>query len=355
MKRFSNYTAVTVASLATLVLILDSAAAMTAAAEAVELCLRTAVPSLFPFFVLSGILVPYVSRLRLEGLGSLLGIGPGWGSLFLLGCLGGYPVGAQCVAQSYSSGTLEKDQARRMLGFCTNCGPAFLFGIVGAAFSDPLLPWIILLVGILSALMTGILWPGAKQSNSYPSQIPAVSAPQAVQRGVRSMVSVCAWIILGKVLLAFLSKWLLWRLPLTLRLLTTGLLELTNGCLSLKNCANEDLRFVLACTMTTFGGLCVAMQVGALCGDTGLDCGQYLPQKALQAVLAGSMAALWCALPRWMSAIIFAAGPILCKMAVEIPKNIVYNGREQRRDFHAVSKKDRPFLPVLPLRNEAGR
>lgn len=355
MNRLSKSAAPIAAALASLVLILDSRTAMNAAAEAVELCLRTAIPSLFPFFVLSAILVPFASRLRLRKLGDLLNLDPGWEAIFLLGCLGGYPVGAQCVAQGYASGKLNPAQARRMLGFCTNCGPSFLFGIVGAAFERPIAAWIIAVISVHSAMMVGILWPGKAQNEGSFPDLPSVTVPQAVQRGIRSMGSVCAWIILGKVLLAFGDKWVLSSLPDRLRLLITGLLELTNGCLTLKTCSDERFRFVLACVMVTFGGLCVAMQVSALCSDAGLDDAQYLPQKALQALLAGALAILCLTAPVWLTVFIFASGPILCKMTVEIPKKVVYNVREQRRDPNAVSKKDRPFLPVLHLRNEAGR
>lgn len=262
-------------------LILDSRTAMTAAAEAVELCLRTAVPSLFPFFVLACMMVPWAARLRLPRLGRLLKVPAGWESIFLLGCVGGYPVGAQCIAQGCGSSALDRKSAQRMLGFCTNCGPSFLFGIVGAAFGDSWAAAKITGIGILSALLVGILWPGAVEESGPAPRLPEVSLPQAVNQALRSMASVCAWIILGEVFLTFLTP----LLPSALRVPVIGILELTNGCLLLPQ-VPEAIRFPAACGFTTFGGLCVAMQVKSICGRVDLSTRSYLPQKALQALIA---------------------------------------------------------------------
>ena len=314
-----------------LVLILDSTTAAQGAADAVQLCIRTAIPSLFPFFVLSGYLVPHISQLRISGFGKLLRIPTGWESIFLLGCLGGYPIGAQCVAQSYASGKLDKQQAQRMLGFCTNCGPSFLFGVVGCSFSDPLAPLVISAISIGSAILVGILWPAQHCEFSKTPNIPAISLTQAVQQALRSMASVCAWIILGKVLLSFLQKWVLWHLPLETVIFLTGLLELTNGCLNLNLCADDGLRFLIACTITSFGGLCVAMQAAAICQISALDNRSYLPQKVLQAGIAAILAVVYLSIPGstlhrlGLFAGLFILVLILCKKAVEIPQMVVYN------------------------------
>lgn len=328
MNRFTKYTPGIAAAAAMTALILDIQTAIQAAAQAIEICVKTAIPSLFPFFVLSGILVPYASHLRLPFLRKLLKLPDGWESIFLLGCLGGYPVGAQCIAQGYSSGKLDREQAQRMLGFCTNCGPSFLFGIVGCALGSSKQALAVMLTGIISAIIVGMLWPCREQKNAENPQIPSVSLPQAVRQALRSMASVCAWIILGKVLLAFLTRWFLWRLSDELQLITTGMLELTNGCLMLRQCANEDLRFAAACAMTSFGGLCVAMQVRSLCADTGLEDRLYLPQKLLQSAAASILALGHIAMPGflWIIGAVLIGIPILCKKTVEIPKTLVYNG-----------------------------
>ena len=82
-----------------LALILDGKTALSGAADGIELCMKTIIPSLFPFFILSALFlrqtVPFP---RMETvLSSLLGFPQGSGSLVLPCILGGYPVGAKSV------------------------------------------------------------------------------------------------------------------------------------------------------------------------------------------------------------------------------------------------------------------
>lgn len=331
MRKIRNHIPILFTLTAALVLILDARTAAKAAADAVQMCLQTAIPSLFPFFVLSGILVPYASEFRLPFLGRLLHIPDGLESIFLLGCVGGYPVGAQCVAQCYASGKLNDGQAQRMLGFCTNCGPSFLFGIVGCAFSGPKISLAVMLIGIFSAILTGAFWPGIPMQGSTPPDIQKITLPQSVQQALRSIASVCAWIILGKMLLEFLRKWVLWLIPKTTSILLTGIIELTNGALELGSCPNEDLRFIIACGICSFGGLCVALQVMSICQLAKLDAKYYLPEKATQAAISVLLAIAYLHLPfaSPVNLTILGASSIIlqqfAKKMVEIPTKMVYN------------------------------
>ena len=81
-----------VAALGILILILDSKTALRGAAESIDLCVRTVIPSLFPFFLLSGILVKSLMGNKfplLRPIGRLLGIPEGAESLLISGFLGG--------------------------------------------------------------------------------------------------------------------------------------------------------------------------------------------------------------------------------------------------------------------------
>lgn len=315
--------------LAMLALILDSKTATEGAAAGVALVLKTAIPALFPFFVLSAMILPACTKLSCPPLAKLLGTPPGWESVFLLGCVGGYPVGAQCVSQGYSSGRLAKKDAERMLGFCTNCGPSFLFGILRSFFPSPWEPLGVYVIGILSAFLTALIWSGGSDSGAEPPELAPVSLSEAVQRGLKSMAFVGAWIILGRMLLGFLEKYLLFHASPIIRTVLTGFLELTNGCLLLENIPLQ-LRFSAACAMTTFGGLCVWMQVRSICTQAGLDGSNYLPQKLTACGIAMLLSILFTAVPgrnplRILILVLSVGVGILSKKAVEFSERMVYN------------------------------
>ncbi len=109
---------------------------MAAARDGLALCGNVIIPSLFPFFVLSSLVVElgmsrYLGRL-LEGvMAPLFRVRGACASALALGFVGGYPVGARTAIALYENGQCSKTEAERLLAFCNNSGPAFILGVVG--------------------------------------------------------------------------------------------------------------------------------------------------------------------------------------------------------------------------------
>ncbi len=274
-----------------LLLILDGKTAFSGAAEGIDLCIRTVIPSLFPFFVMSDLLT---SAFMGTSLPIRLGIVPrGAESLLLTGFLGGYPAGANSVATAYRSRQLPREQAERMLAFCNNAGPSFLFGMIAPMFPSVKYAWLLWGVHIVSALMVGLCLPKTQSSAALSPGKP-VSISDSLWHSVRVMGSVCGWIVLFRIGIAFLSRWFLWMLPQEFQVLVTGLLELSNGCCVLSMIENIELRFLICSVFLAFGGLCVTMQTVSV--TQGLSLRFYFPGKLLQT--AFSIFLTWLILPK---------------------------------------------------------
>ena len=117
-----------------LILILDSKTALSGASGGIDLCIRTLIPSLFPFFVLSVLLTGALSGQAgkyLRSIGTICKVPEGAESLIAVSILGGYPAGAQNVSVLFRRGQINASQAARLLAFCNNAGPAFIFSAVG--------------------------------------------------------------------------------------------------------------------------------------------------------------------------------------------------------------------------------
>ena len=122
-------------ALGMLVMILDAKTALTSAEAAVRLCMRVVVPALFPYLVLSSYLNGALRGARLpfgDWIARFTGIPVGSEGILLTGILGGYPSGAKAVADGVRSGVLTPREGERMLSFCNNAGPAFLFGMAAS-------------------------------------------------------------------------------------------------------------------------------------------------------------------------------------------------------------------------------
>lgn len=276
-----------VAGCAMLVIILDTRTAILSAQSGLQLCIKTVIPSLYPFFILSGIINSSLlgqSFRIMRPLGRLCRIPKGGESLLLVGFLAGYPAGAQLIAQAYRSGSISKETAHRMLGFCNNAGPAFLFGMLSPLFTDSFVPWVIWGIHIACALIIGCLLPKNNELQCSIAAMPLMSLSKSLQNATKNMVSVCGWVITFRVIIGFCNRWFLWRIPEEGQILLTGFLELSNGIVLLNNLMSEGMRFVLSSAMLAFGGLCVAMQT--LSVTEGLGSGYYFPGKVAQCLLS---------------------------------------------------------------------
>ena len=281
-----------------LILILDSKTALLGASEGIELCLKTVIPSLFPFLVLSSVLTSYLPGSSVGFLRPFfrcLGVPPGAESLVLTGVIGGYPVGAQTIAQAYREKRITKASAQRLLAFCNNAGPSFLFGMVASQFPHRWMVWALWCIHLSGAIFAAIVIPSRDAYPVRPEEKQAANVNSAVTGSIRVMAVVCAWIILFRILIAFFDRWFLWLLPPSAQIALTGILELANGCCALGQIKNVNLRFVICSGILAFGGLCVTMQTVSVTG--GLSLKHYFPGKLLQTAFSILASICVCTLP----------------------------------------------------------
>lgn len=281
------------ASLFMLIIILDAKTAISGMVTGIELCMKTIVPSLFPFIFLSGIINGSLLGQQisvLDPLCKLCNIPKGGESIMLLGFLSGYPVGAQTIAQAYREGSLSYNTARRMLGFCNNAGPSFIFGMLSVLFSKKYAVWMLWLIHILSSLLVGCILPQAKNAYCNGMQGKTKTIHSALHSAIKSISYICGWVVLFRVVISFCDKWFMWLLPVELQALISGVLELSNGCIMLSKIPSEGVRFVFASGLIAFGGLCVGMQTVSATKSLGF--GYYFPGKVLQTLFSVQFSAI---------------------------------------------------------------
>lgn len=278
------YTAVAIFCL--FAMIFDSKTAISGATEGIRLCISTVIPSLFPFFLVSGVLIS-VMGFGNTSLFSFLGVPKGADKLLLVGFLGGYPVGAQSVSQQVQTGNLSRQDAERLLAFCSNAGPAFLFGIGATIFGQAWICWLLWSIHVIAALAVACLLPRGHTESLAVCEKPVSTSLTAVMvQSVRSIALVCGWIVAFRTVITFATRWFLWLLPSNLQLLLVGLMELTNGCCDLQDISSLGLRMQLFSVFLGFGGLCVLLQTHSVIAGSGLTGRLYFPGKVAQATIS---------------------------------------------------------------------
>lgn len=305
---------------ATLALILWPDQAMDAMREGLKLCGNVILPSLFPFFVLSSLVVElgmsrYLGRLLEPVMAPLFRVNGNCASALALGFIGGYPVGARTAIQIYENGQCSRTEAERMLAFCNNSGPAFILGVVGAGvFGSGAAGLLLCLTHLLASLAVGVLFRFYK-SGEEPrtgrvrrAQFQAASFSRAftgsVTGALQSTLNICAFILFFTVFLRILAYagilktlgGILSALLAPLGMdqtwaerLLTGLVEVSSGVSSLTDGALSG-RLSMAAFMLGWAGVSVHCQVLAFLGDSGLSARTYVTGKLLHGIFSAVLA-----------------------------------------------------------------
>lgn len=288
-------------------------AAMT---QALNLCIQVLLPSLFPFFVLSSMLVSSGVVQRLSPVlekpfRRLFGLPGCFSAALFLGAVGGYPVGARTAAGLYQQGLCNRESAERALRFCNNAGPAFLIGVVGSGLLDnPRIGVQLYGIHLLSALSIGLFYRNPKgivKSDSYTAKAKGKRDGfalflQAVTDSLSVFWNVCAFVLIFAVISCLLQQLplvsALQRLPgggLLWYGLLSGTLELTSGASCLAHAGLPSSLLLPALSfLCGWGGFSVHFQTISIVQEAGLSCRQYLKGKLLQGLVAALLTGIFC-------------------------------------------------------------
>lgn len=299
-------------SLGIFLLILDGKTALAGAQSGVILCLMTVIPSLFPFFLLTNVVTGNLLGMELTVLrpmAKLFGLPKGGDSLLIPALLGGYPMGAQAISTAYARGQLPQEDASRMLAFCNNAGPAFLFGMIAPLLPEPWMAWSLWGIHIASAVILSAVFPISLREIAV-SPHPPKSLAQSMKSAVTAAGCVCGWVICFRVVNAFLSRWFLWRLPVLPQVIITGLLEMVGGCAQLTCIGSASMRYLICAGFLAIGGLCVTMQTVSVVQNLSLK--YYFAGKAIQALISLLLAAA-VVLEIWPGFVCIGALFVICR------------------------------------------
>ena len=274
-------------------LLICSADAAQAVRDALALCVQSVIPALFPFFVVSSLFIDLgcaavLGRSLAPIMRRLFGVSGAGGTAFLLGIIGGYPVGGRTAGELYRSGQCEREECERLLAFCNNAGPSFILGIAGlGCFGSVRVGAWLYLIHVGAAVMVGLLFRSTSRQMGRPEKTEtprwADALIEAVRGGAMSMVNICAFVVFFLVILRLFSRFTGIQHGAIL-----GIVEMTNGILRL---ANDRRGFIWAAGLLGWGGLSVHCQTAAVLSGSGLSLKRYFIGKALQAAI--SMAAAW--------------------------------------------------------------
>lgn len=268
------------------------------------------IPSLFPFMVLSGILLRTGLSYRLSHilypiLGTLFRLSPDCIYVIFMGFLCGFPMGANIIAESLSLNRISKKEADLLLAFCNNIGPVYFISFV--SILCPYYPlWLTFSIMYLVPLTYGLIlryihyrdipyYKKACHKTNYNlgkghSIVPCTPAPainsscgralqDSLQKAITSILYLGGYMVIFTVIqLPFYNSY--YQLPEPYIHVLKGLLEISSGITALQ--PYPELYMLVYSLLLPFCGLCCLYQTYAMIKDTPLSLTSYLPHKFAQ-------------------------------------------------------------------------
>ena len=287
-------------------------AVFSGAEEGLLLWFQIIFPTLFPFLVVTSLLLSsgglnLITRLFGGLFRRIFRVTQNGAFAVLAGFLCGYPMGAKVTADLLRAEKISDREARYLLSFCNNTSPVFIINfIVWKTFGNErlMLPTLLILIG--SPVLMSFIFRRIYLKGRHPFPEPSAALKEKKTRfdfsvldscmmnSFEAIVKVGGYIILFSVLLSLLEELSGQK---SILMAAAPALEVTNGILLLSSSVSDPgLRYAAVLGLTSFGGLCSAAQTKCMLERTGLSVIPYIIQKLTTAAAASLLSFIYLAL-----------------------------------------------------------
>lgn len=131
--------------------------------EGIALWAECVLPSLFPFMVITLLLVKtgaaQTAAKPFERVCKPLSLPPECFAIFLMSICSGYPAGSRIVCEYFEGGALSESDAKKAAVLCSTSGPLFIIGSVGyKMFADKKVGFAIYATHVFSVVLVGVIY-----------------------------------------------------------------------------------------------------------------------------------------------------------------------------------------------------
>ena len=266
-----------------------------------SLCAKTVIPSLFPFMVISELLVcsgggELLGNIFQKPFQRLFGISGGGVCALLMGWICGFPIGAKTAVSLCKRGVITSEELSDLICYCNIPSSAFLINAVGVSlFGNRRFGLILYMIGILTSLITALI---LHRIHPRPAPVQPLirmgtSAPgtliQSITSAATAMLYVCAYILFFTALSGALGELLRHhQIGQSAIAMIFGFFELSGGIMQASSLSNPIVARQLTALLCGWSGLSVHLQILSLCAtlpeEKRIRSAPYLICKVLQSI-----------------------------------------------------------------------
>ncbi len=291
-----------------ILLLLCSSKVTEGARQGLLLWYTSVVPALFPFMVLSGLIVSggglnQIMRPFHIVLHPTLGLSNEGCYVLISGLLCGYPMGAKICTEFVSEGRISLREARFLMVICNHPSPMFILGYLYPYFSDqisiPLLlisvytPILVLAV-IAKRIYSFHTAPNNTQFRQQDSESP-LDLNASILSSIEILCKIGGYLVMFSIAVVFVRN--ASQIPSIIKLCLISILEMTVGIKEWGTYCNHTIGYIAAIATLTFGGISGIFQTKGILENkkrTGLSIRSYIVWKSAHALLSTVLAYLLC-------------------------------------------------------------
>lgn len=265
--------------------------------EGLLLSYNIIIPAVFPYMILSDLLICYVRLDKINVLkrffSRFLKISPAAINAYFCGLICGFPIGVKLSRDLYLSGSISKEECERLIGFSNNPSPAFLIGGIGFSLRGRITDGIILFIAnMFASLLVAVIFASKEQKDKSDVffNTHKFSLVNSIKDASVNTLSTCGFITFFSVVLGIIS--ILVRSD-TFMLFISPFLEITNASkIITKAKLTPSFAISIAAFSASSSGLSVLLQSKSLLIGTDISMKNYYPIKILCGIISATFAFL---------------------------------------------------------------
>lgn len=311
----------------TICLLVFSKVNLPAVKSGLSLWANSVVPSLFPFFVATELLmhtnvVFHLGNIFNRFMKPIFNV-PGEGYFaFIMGIISGYPVGAKIACNFRKNNICSKEECERLLSFTNNSGPLFVIGSVGISmFKSSSIGILLFIVHLLSCISVGFIFRFWKRNKKTEKNInnnlkkdinnkdcvTFSNLGEVLAESITSSISTI--LLIGGFIVIFSSLISIMKSSGLINVLSTvlspafsilnidntfipafitGFLEITNGISVISSiaCKKLSINIIITAFLLGFGGISILLQILSIVSKSDLSIKPYIYGKLLQGIFS---------------------------------------------------------------------
>ena len=274
---------------------------------ALNIWVHNLIPVLFPFFIISDILInynitAYIPKIIKKICKQLFNISDNMLTILLLSMISGFPSNARNTRTLYDKGMINLEEANHILIFSHFANPVFILTTVGAFFLHSERVGIIILVShYLSNIILGILF--RKKDNFFVNCRNDTIMEnnwgnvfvRAIKRAIDTILLICGilvvFMLLSEIILSIIN------VNIYNQMIIKGLFEITIGIEALSNLNISMIyKAVIASMFLSFGGIAVHIQVISQITETKINYIYFFMGRMYQVIISVILTYVLCLL-----------------------------------------------------------